>query len=57
MIKSRLSKIIESVTLKFDNYDDCIKILILEPHTHIWNFLSDIFKPAIQSGSIGESGR
>lgn len=49
IVRSRLSKILESVTLKFVNYDDCIKILILEPHTHIWNFLSEIFKPAIQS--------
>ena len=49
IVKSRLSKIIESVSLKFDNYDDCIKILILEPHTHIRNFLSDIFKPSMQS--------
>jgi hypothetical protein len=48
LVQSEFSKIIERSVPKFENYSDCIRILILEPHTNVLNFLSDIFNPAIQ---------
>jgi hypothetical protein len=48
LVQLELSKIIERSVPKFENYNDCIRILILEPHTNVLNFLSDIFSPAIR---------
>jgi hypothetical protein len=48
LVQSELSKIIRRSVPKFENYSDCVRILILEPHTNILSFLSDVFTPAIQ---------
>jgi len=41
-VQSELTKIIKRSVPKFENYSDCIRILILEPHTNISSFLSNI---------------
>lgn len=49
LVQSELSKIIQRSVPKFENYSDCVRVLILEPHTNVLSFLSDVFTPAIQS--------
>ncbi len=52
IIKDQVFKLIQSSIPKFSNYDNCLKVLILEPHTEIINISFKILREAIQSISI-----
>ncbi|MBM0741307.1 hypothetical protein JOY44_06685 [Phormidium sp. CLA17] len=42
-------KLIENSVPKFSNYRDCLKILILEPHTKVLNVSVKVLSEVIQS--------
>lgn len=52
LVRSQLYKVVSRTVPKFKNYSNCTRVLILEPHTNILNFLPSIFRPAMQTVEI-----
>ncbi|MEH2063644.1 MAG: hypothetical protein V7K50_15510 [Nostoc sp.] len=55
MIEAQLIKLLKASAPKFDNYSDCLRILILEPHTKVLNLSINFLSQVIQSIEIPSS--